>query len=240
MKLLTILLCLLLLSGTAFAQQDSAAQSTQVITPDSDSDVEDLGVVEVEATALPPPEEPAPSAPPTLQTLVDQLGASTAVTAVSGAAVRDSGSAADALERVAGADIRRSGGSGQLDTVMLRGARAQQVLVLLDGAPLMPGQAADLALLPAGDVERVEVLRGPEAARFGAGALGGVLNVITRSDPDHAGQLSTRAGGHGLYESDISGKADEWDWHASEFSARNNYSFTRQSGGTAVRQNDDA
>jgi len=84
------------------------------------------------------------------------------------------------LVDVPGVQVRRLGGDGASTTVGLRGASAQQVLILLDGVPLNPtrGGGVDLALIPAALVDRVDVYRGGSGARFGSGALGGALDVI--------------------------------------------------------------
>src|SRR5687767_2317982 len=216
------------------------AWAQDVVDVAEEEETIDLGVVVVEAGALPAPadEEPAPvetATPESEPTIVEQLRESSATTVISGEQLRDAASVADALERIPGADIRRSGGAGQLDTVLLRGARAQQVLVLVDGAPLMPGQVADLALLPAQRIARVEVIRGPEAARFGVGALGGVINIVTEADGSSNTTATTRTGGHSLYQLDLSGSQEKWDWHASQLSSQNDYRFERQASGAAIR-----
>ncbi|MCB1187174.1 TonB-dependent receptor [bacterium] len=91
-------------------------------------------------------------------------------------------SLADILESIAGADVRRLGGNGQLSTLSLRGASAGQVLVLLDGQPVSPLQATDLSSLGTTSLDRIEVLRGPQALQFGPGALGGVVNLVSISE----------------------------------------------------------
>lgn len=83
------------------------------------------------------------------------------------------------LERLPGVDVRSLGGTGQLSTVTMRGAASGQVLVLLDGQPFSPLQGSDLSMLSPGMLQRIEVLRGPQALQFGAGALGGVVNLVT-------------------------------------------------------------
>ncbi|MFT3914695.1 MAG: TonB-dependent receptor [Anaeromyxobacteraceae bacterium] len=77
----------------------------------------------------------------------------------------------------------REQGPGQLATVSIRGASADGVRVLLDGMPLntAAGGGVDLSRIPRGWVSSMEIVRGAEGARFGAGALGGVVNVVTRA-----------------------------------------------------------
>lgn len=82
----------------------------------------------------------------------------------------------------AGVTVTRRGGPGSPAEVSIRGSGADQVLVLLDGSPinsLLTG-AADLSTVPLEAVERVIVLRGAQSARYGGGALAGVIAVETR------------------------------------------------------------
>ena len=81
-----------------------------------------------------------------------------------------------------GVAVNGYGGLGQLSTVSIRGSTADGVKVLLDGLPLnsAAGGGVDLSTIPRSWIERIEVVRGAEGARYGAGALGGVVNVITR------------------------------------------------------------
>ena len=88
---------------------------------------------------------------------------------------------ADALDGVAGIHIRRFGGPGDPAWVGIRGASARQVEVYIDGVPLNAGglSAVDLADLPVGGFDRVEVFRGHAPASFGASPIGGVVNLRT-------------------------------------------------------------
>ncbi|HYM92115.1 MAG TPA: TonB-dependent receptor plug domain-containing protein, partial [bacterium] len=107
-------------------------------------------------------------------------------------------SVGDALRILAEVRIKDSGGPGSLTTVSIRGSTSTQVLILLDGVPLnRPDQASvDLSTLPIQNVERIEVLRGPFSAIYGSPALGGVINIVTRSAPQTL--LSSRIGSCGL------------------------------------------
>src|SRR5258708_17670185 len=94
------------------------------------------------------------------------------------------GSLVDALRSVPGLDISESGGPGRLSSVRLRGANTGQTLVLIDGVrandPTGPGADFDFSMLPAGAIERIEVLRGPQSALYGSDAIGGRINLMTR------------------------------------------------------------
>ncbi len=95
--------------------------------------------------------------------------------------------AADLLTTSPGAVIQDAGGAGQRKSLSLRGAAPNAVLVLLDGVPLTgPGGAVDLSRIPTAALERLEVLRGGTSARYGPGAMGGVVNLVTKTPTDGA------------------------------------------------------
>ncbi|MEW6432162.1 MAG: TonB-dependent receptor [Myxococcota bacterium] len=139
-----------------------------------------------DSVALPPVDVPLPAggsdplpshASPTVR------DPSAAVTTIDAAARR--GEAKDASELIGAAPgvvLSDAGGAGQRKTLSLRGAAPNAVLVLLDGVPLTgPGNAMDLSRIPTAALERVEVLRGGASARYGPGAMGGVVNLVTRA-----------------------------------------------------------
>lgn len=88
----------------------------------------------------------------------------------------------EALRSVPGVEIRRSGAYGKTSSVTIRGANANQVQVLVDGlrvkSPTL-GQV-DLSDLSPDLIERIEVIRGAQSTIYGADAIGGVVNIITR------------------------------------------------------------
>ena len=91
----------------------------------------------------------------------------------------------DVLEDVVGTAAVRSGGIGAAASLMIRGGNSEHTLVLLDGVeindPMNPSRSCDLAHIALDQVERIEVLRGPQSTLFGSDALGGVVNIITRT-----------------------------------------------------------
>jgi len=78
--------------------------------------------------------------------------------------------------------IRRYGTLGAQSEIALRGCSAYQTLVMVDGRPVnsISDGIADLSQFPVDNIERIEVVRGPASALYGANALGGVVNIITR------------------------------------------------------------
>ncbi len=105
----------------------------------------------------------------------------------------------DALRAVSGVTIVQSGSFGAHSSVFLRGGESDYVLVLLDGVPLnQPGGSIDLAGLTTGDIERIEILRGPASGLYGSDAVAGVIQIITRSgDSGLAGSGTLRGGSFG-------------------------------------------
>ncbi|NIN92510.1 MAG: TonB-dependent receptor plug domain-containing protein, partial [Candidatus Aenigmarchaeota archaeon] len=69
-------------------------------------------------------------------------------------------------------------------SVFLRGANSEHTLILMDGVelndPISPSRSFDLAHLTLDNVDRIEILRGPQSTLYGSDALGGVVNIITK------------------------------------------------------------
>jgi vitamin B12 transporter len=90
---------------------------------------------------------------------------------------------ADALREVAGLAVSRGGGQGAVTQVRIRGAEGNHTLVLIDGIEAnnpVANSEFDFANLAVTEIERIEILRGPQSALYGSDAIGGVINVITR------------------------------------------------------------
>ena len=116
----------------------------------------------------------------------------------------------DVLRDVPGVAVSRSGGAGTFTQVRMRGAEANQTLVLIDGVEVnnpAGGSEFDFATLLASDVERIEVLRGPQSALYGSDAIGGVINIITKSAPGNGASFQA-SGEYGSFgTSQLSGSA---------------------------------
>jgi outer membrane cobalamin receptor len=88
----------------------------------------------------------------------------------------------DVLRSSSSVFLKERGAGGALKTLSLRGTASEHVLVLVNGTRFNNFQngSVDLGLLPVNDVERIEIARGGSSALYGADALGGVVNVMTR------------------------------------------------------------
>ncbi|MBX8801166.1 TonB-dependent receptor [Ochrobactrum sp. MR28] len=89
---------------------------------------------------------------------------------------------ADALRQVPGFAVSRSGTKGGMTNIRVRGAEANHLLVMVDGVEVSSteGGAFDFGAIQAEDIDRIEILRGPQSAFWGAGAAAGVVNIITK------------------------------------------------------------
>ena len=88
------------------------------------------------------------------------------------------------LQREAGLQRTQSGGMGTVSTVFMRGAPSLQTLVLIDGVPQNKQDASgavSLEHLMLDNVERVEIVRGNVSAIYGSGAIGGVIQIFTKT-----------------------------------------------------------
>jgi vitamin B12 transporter len=88
----------------------------------------------------------------------------------------------DLLRREGGIQLSRNGSPGQNASIVIRGSAASNTLVLVDGVRI--GSATlgqtDLAAISLAQVERIEIMRGPGSSLYGADAIGGVINIVTR------------------------------------------------------------
>lgn len=105
------------------------------------------------------------------------------------------GSLFDLLRSVPGLQMARTGVDGAQTSLFLRGSNSNHTLILLDGVRLNTASegAARLEHIPVSHIERVEVIRGPQSSVYGADAIGGVIQIFTRSGLATAGVSSDAA-----------------------------------------------
>jgi vitamin B12 transporter len=105
----------------------------------------------------------------------------------------------DILRTVPSLDVIQNGGAGKATSIFIRGAKSEHTLVLIDGVemndPISTGRAFNFANLTVDNIERIEVLRGPQSTLYGSDAMGGVINIITRTGKGKPnGSLSVEGG----------------------------------------------
>ena len=90
--------------------------------------------------------------------------------------------AADALRSLPGVSVSRTGSGVGLTQVRIRGGEANHTLVLIDGIEVNTASEGefDFSNLLVEDIERIEVIRGPQSALYGSNAVTGVINIITK------------------------------------------------------------
>jgi vitamin B12 transporter len=90
----------------------------------------------------------------------------------------------EALRDIPGLDVVQTGGVGSHTSIFLRGANSEHTLVMIDGVevndPISPGRSYDFAHLTVDNIERIEIIRGPQSTLYGSDAIGGVVNIITK------------------------------------------------------------
>ncbi len=106
----------------------------------------------------------------------------------------------DALRMVPGLDVAQiSGSTWEISSRGFNSQFANKLLVLIDGrtvyTPLFAGVHWDVQDVPLEDISRIEVIRGPGATVWGANAVNGVINIITKSANETQGGLLTAGGG---------------------------------------------
>ncbi len=100
------------------------------------------------------------------------------------------------LGRQTGVEVVRSGGQGSQSSIYLRGTKYNDVLVLIDGVPLNSAVdgSAFLSSLSTDNIERIEIARGELSSLYGSQAIGGVIQIFTRSASQQGARLIAEAG----------------------------------------------
>jgi len=148
-----------------------------------------------------------------------------------------------ALGTVPGFTVARSGGPGTLTSLFPRGGESDFTLVLVDGIRANSfGGGLDLSQVPITDIDRIEVVRGPQSALYGADAIGGVVHVITRhgGPPTASALIETGSRATRRLQAGTTGSAAAFRWQAGgDYFADDGFTGTAPANGEQV-SNDDA
>jgi vitamin B12 transporter len=148
---------------------------------------------------------------------LEQTGASVTVVSEEEMRVQEYRAVEQVLRTVPGVQVGTSGSPGKLSQIRVRGADPTQVQVLIDGVRVksLTSGDFDFADLTLDNVERIEVLRGPQSTLYGADAIGGVVNVITkRGQGPPSGFLDFEAGNYSTFRerAGVSGSTGAWNY----------------------------
>jgi vitamin B12 transporter len=162
-----------------------AAAAAAAVAAEEGGPPESVESVIVSATRLPTPES--------------EVASSVTVITAEDIAARQERSLPDILKDVPGLNIVRTGGPGGQSLVYMRGTNSNHTKVLVDGIdvsdPSNSNGSFDFSQFLTQDIERVEVLRGPQSGLYGSDAIGGVINVITKSGQGPAQFQASAEGG---------------------------------------------
>lgn len=186
-----------LLAAPFIARAQDAASSA-LSNPEAETEE-----IVVSATRLPTPEDESP--------------ASVTVIAAREMEIKQIRRVADALRQVPGLSIAQTGTPGQLTSLFTRGLGSDQTQVLLDGIPINQGLAGlfNFADLTTDNIDRIEIVRGPQSTLYGPRALAGVVQIFTKhgSGPPTA-QFSAEAGSFSTFRETFtsSGSIEKFDY----------------------------
>lgn len=128
----------------------------------------------------------------------------------------------DLLKNSIGIDISQTGGYGKATSVYMRGTNADHVLVLIDGikvGSVSLGQTP-FEFIPIDQIERVEIIRGPQSSLYGSEAIGGVIQIFTRKGNNKSQtqpQVTLNTGGGSYNTAKVSGSVNgnlDNSWYA--------------------------
>jgi vitamin B12 transporter len=128
-----------------------------------------------------------------LPIMIDEAGSSVSIINREDILLKNVATLQELLREVPGFSVSQQGSHGAITQVRVRGAEANQVLVLIDGIEMndiSQGSEVDFSNILTHDIERIEIVRGPQSSLWGNDAVAGVIHIITRpqgaSDPSLA------------------------------------------------------
>ncbi len=227
--------------GTCELRVALSGFSAQPVSLDLNSDraEQDAGTIRLELSAL--SESVMVSA---AQVDVPLSRASAAATVITGAELRarQITTIAEALREVPGLTVVRSGSAGAVTSVFPRGGESDYSLVLINGIQANAfGGGFDFSHLSVNDIDRIEVVRGPQSALFGSNAIGAVVQIVTREAGPIRGDASVEGGSFSTsrVSASTSGTANGWFWGAGAERLASDGWNGRQAADGEIVENDD-
>jgi len=158
-------------------------------------------------------------------------------------AVRQFETVSDALRfAVPGLGVTATGGRGGMTSLFTRGGEADFTLVMIDGVRVNDfGGGYDFAHLPVGDIDRIEVVRGPQSAVYGSDAVSGVVQIITKQGgpPRARGVVEGGTYGTSKVSVDTAGSVGDLDWGTAFEQLETNGQNGKTTASGSVVSNDD-
>nr|MDQ3315515.1 TonB-dependent receptor plug domain-containing protein [Verrucomicrobiota bacterium] len=185
-----LLLAFWLLAARLCSAQEAATSTLRAAELEPLSEIEEI-VVTATRLAIPADQSPATVSVVTAQEIEQ----------------RQIRRVADALREVPGVSIVQTGAPGQLTSVFTRGLRSEHTQVLLDGIPVNQGLqgAFNFSDLTVDNIDRIEVVRGPQSTLYGPRALAGVIQIFTKQGSGApTGSISAEAGSFGTFRESFS------------------------------------
>ena len=137
------------------------------------------------------------------------------------------------LRELTSLDVAQTGQAGSATSVFIRGAASNRVLVLIDGAPLSRADfgSAPWELVPIGDIDHVEIVRGNLSSLYGSSAVGGVVQIFTKRGPGSSVLFGMGSDGQFVGSGSIAGR---WGDAARPFDLGASYSGVSTDGFNAT------
>ena len=129
---------------------------------------------------------------------INQMGSALSVITREDIERRETRYVADLLRSVPGFSVSHTGVAGSQTQVRVRGAEANHILVLIDGVRANDPATGDefrWEYLSTGNIERIEIVRGPQSSLWGSDAVSAVVHIITRSDQSASSARGYAEGG---------------------------------------------